>query len=94
MIEMVRRAFLTLGFCLFLLSPISSWALDANDNWRDLSPREKDKVLQNYRRWQNLSPQGKERLREEWDRWQRLPQERRDRLKRRYEEERRKRSDD
>jgi hypothetical protein len=70
-----------------LLSPLTAGAADRSENWRNLSPKEKDKVLRNYQRWQTLPPQDKEHLREEWDRWQRLPQDRRDRLKRRYEEE-------
>jgi hypothetical protein len=77
-------------FGLFLLLAGNS-ASAANDDWRNLSPKEKDRVLRNYQRWQNLPSQDKEHLREEWNRWQRLPQDRRDRLKQRYDDQRRER---
>jgi hypothetical protein len=75
-----------------LLAGQAGWAAD--DGWRNLSPREKDRVLRNYQRWQNLPSQDKEHLREEWNRWQRLPEERRDRLKQRYNDQRRDRDRD
>jgi Ni/Co efflux regulator RcnB len=83
----MKRIIFAILFASMLLSPLSAGAADQSENWRNLSPKEKDKVLRNYQRWQTLPPQDKEHLREEWDRWQRLPQDRRDRLKRRYEEE-------
>ncbi len=83
----MKRIIFSVLFSSLLLSSSAGWAADNRDNWRNLSPKEKDKVLRNYQRWQNLPPQDKEHLREEWDRWQRLPQDRRDRLRRRYEEE-------
>jgi Protein of unknown function (DUF3106) len=83
----MKRIILSVLFSLLLLSSSTGRAADNNENWRNLSPKEKDKVLRNYQRWQNLPPQDKEHLREEWDRWQRLPQDRRDRLRRRYEEQ-------
>lgn len=77
----------------FLLSAVApGWA--ANDDWRNLSPREKDRVLRNYQRWQDLPPRDKEHLREEWNRWQSLPQDRRDRLKQRFDEQRHDRNRD
>jgi hypothetical protein len=72
---------------LFLLLA-AGHAAAANDDWRNLSPREKDRIQRNYQRWQNLPSQDKEHLREEWNRWQRLPQDRRERLKQRYDEQR------
>jgi hypothetical protein len=86
----MKRIYLSIIFS-FLLPPLVGWAADRGENWRNLSPTEKDKVLRNYQRWQNLPPQDKEHLREEWDRWQRLPQDRRDNLRRRYEEQRQRR---
>ena len=77
--------------CLLWLTPP---AMAANDNWRNLSPKEKDKVIRNYERWEKLPPQDKEHLREEWNRFQRLPQDRRDRLKQRYDDQRRNRRED
>jgi len=84
----MKRVVVSIMFSALLLSPLTGWAANS-DNWRNLSPKEKDKVLRNYQRWQNLPPQDKEHLREEWDRWQRLPQDRRERLKQRYEERQR-----
>jgi Protein of unknown function (DUF3106) len=88
MIQMkqMKRVVVSILFSALLLSSLSGWAASNGENWRNLSPKEKDKVLRNYQRWQNLPPRDKEHLREEWDRWQRLPQDRRERLKRRYEE--------
>jgi len=82
----MKRLVVSILLSALLLSPLAGWAANNNDDWRNLSPKEKDKVLRNYQRWQHLPPEDKEHLREEWDRWQRLPQDRRERLKRRYEE--------
>src|SRR5215470_685803 len=89
--RMAKRTLLAFGFCMILMSP--SWARDAGDSWRNLSPKEKDNVLRNYQRWQNLPPRDKEHLREEWNHWQNLPQDRRDQLRRRYEDQRRRPND-
>jgi len=89
--QIAKRTLLAFGFCMFLILPNFAWARDGGDNWRNLSPREKDNVLRNYQRWQNLPPSDKEHLREEWNHWQALPQDRRDQLKQRYEEQRRQR---
>jgi hypothetical protein len=83
---MLKQGVRVLVFCLLLLQPIASWALDSGENWRNLSPQERDNVIRNYQRWQHLSPRDKEHLREEWNRWQSLPQDRRDKLRRRYDE--------
>ncbi|HWO40387.1 MAG TPA: DUF3106 domain-containing protein [Candidatus Eisenbacteria bacterium] len=69
---------------LLMAPPVSLHAAD--DNWRNLSPREKETIRRNYQRWQSLPPQDKERLREQWNRWQNLPQDRRERLRERYNE--------
>jgi len=83
---MLKRNLTAFVFCLLLLHPVASWALDSGENWRNLSPRERENVIRNYQRWQHLSPRDKEHLREEWNRWQSLPQDRRDKLRRRYDE--------
>ncbi len=85
---MKTRNEIALLFSLFLLVS-SQTVMAASDNWRNLTPTEKDKVLQNYQRWQRLPPQDKEHLRDEWNRWQRLPKDERDRIKQRYDQERR-----
>ena len=90
----LRKIIATLGLCLALLQPTSAFAADDRDRWRNLSPRERENVLKNYRRWKDLPPQDKEHLREEWNRWQRLPEDRRERLKQRYNEQRNDRNRD
>jgi uncharacterized protein DUF3106 len=77
---------LLLGALLFMSSQM---AIAASDNWRNLTPPEKDRVLQNYQRWQRLPPQDKEHLRDEWNRWQRLPKDERERIRERYDQQRR-----
>ena len=76
-----------------LLSLVTSLCSAAAADWRNLSPKEKDKIQRNYQRWEKLPPQDKEHLREEWDRWQRLPPDERDRLRQRYDDQRRRRND-
>ena len=83
---MLKRTFSVIGLCSLLSLPVSGWALDGADSWRNLTPREKENVQRNYQRWQSLPSKDKEHLREEWDRWQNLPQDKRDRLRRRYDE--------
>ena len=81
---MLKRSLSFVALCLLLLLPVSGWALDGAENWRQLSPKERENVLRNYQRWQSLPPKDKEHLREEWNHWQNLPQDRRDRLRQRY----------
>ncbi len=70
-------------FCFCGLLASSLWAGAAD--WRDLTPREKDKIQRNYQRWERLPPQDKNNLRKEWERYQRLPPDERERIKQRYE---------
>jgi len=63
-------------------------------DWRNLTPKEKDKIQRNYQRWEKLPPQDKNHLRDEWDRYQRLPPDERDRLRQRYDDQRRRRPGD
>jgi Protein of unknown function (DUF3106) len=90
-ISMFKNIAAVLSLCIFLLQPISGWAADRGDAWRNLSPKERENIQRNYQRWQSLPQQDKEHLREEWDRWQSLPKDRRDQLKNRYEDMRRRR---
>ena len=90
----LKNILATFGLCFVLLQPVFGWALAEDDNWRNLSPRERENVMKNYQRWKNLPPQDKERLRGEWDRWQNLPKDRRDQLKNRYEDLRRRKNQD
>ena len=77
------------AFLLVLSGPVFA----AADDWRHLSPKEKDTIRRNYQRWEKLPPQDKDHLREEWDRFQRLPQDQRDRLRQRFDEQRRRPND-
>jgi hypothetical protein len=81
-----RKKILAVVGLIMLLS--TAPALAASDDWRNLTPKEKDRVLRNYQRWQSLPSQDKEHLREEWNRWRDLPEDRRQRLKQRYNEQR------
>ena len=80
-----KRIVWALGLLLLLAA---GQAPAADNDWRNLSPKEKDRIQRNYQRYQNLPSQDKEHLREEWNRWQRLPKDQRDRLKQRYDEQR------
>jgi hypothetical protein len=91
---MMKRTIGFLALCIVLLLPAFGWARDTGDNWRRLSPKEKENVQRNYQRWQNLPPQDKEHLREEWDRFKNLPPDQRDNLRRRYDELRKQRPGD
>ena len=81
---MLKRTLSAIGLCAMLSLPATGWALDGADNWRHLTPKEKENIQRNYQRWQNLPPKDKEHLREEWDRWRNLPQDKREQLRRRY----------
>ena len=85
-IVMLKRILSSAALCLLLLFPVAGWTLDGPENWRQLSPREKENVQRNYQRWQSLPPKDKEYLREEWNHWQTLPQDQRDRLRQRYDQ--------
>ncbi len=90
---MKKEKTLALLFGSFLLVS-SQVASAASDNWLNLTPREKDHVLENYQRWQRLPQQDKQHLRDEWNRWQRLPNDERERIKQRYDQQRRDRRRD
>jgi hypothetical protein len=85
-IQRLKVKMAVVGFCLVIVLPSFSWALDGADNWRNLSPKERENVLRNYQRWQNLPKQDKEHLQEEWQRWRNLPPDQRDKLRKRYDE--------
>jgi hypothetical protein len=86
--EMKTRITLALSFAL-ALPWLTQSAIGADDRWRNLSPKEKDRVQRNYQRWKNMPPQDKEHLREEWNRYQRLPKDQQDRLRQRYNDQHR-----
>jgi hypothetical protein len=82
----MKRMIGLLSLCAILLMPVSGWGRDSGDQWRRLSPKEKESIQRNYQRWQSLPQQDKEHLREEWDRFKSLPPDQRDDLRRRYDE--------
>jgi len=86
---MFKRNVLAILLAVTVLLPAIGWARDDGDNWRKLSPKEKEHVIRNYQRWQTLPPRDKEHLQQEWNRWQSLPPDRRDELQHRYEREHR-----
>ena len=90
--KMRKKIFSVIGLALLLAA--SNAAAASNEDWRSLSPREKERIRRNYQRWENLPSQDKEHLREEWKRWQSLPKDRREHLKQRYDEQRRNRDRD
>lgn len=90
-IEVVRRTIGFLSLCLVLALPAYGLARDGGDDWRRLSPKEKENIQRNYQRWQTLPPKDKEHLREEWNRYQNLPPDQREQLRRRYDELRKQR---
>ena len=73
---------------------LATSSLVAAADWRNLTPKEKDKIQRNYQRWEKLPPQDKNHLREEWDRYQRLSPDERERIKQRYDAEGRRRQKD
>lgn len=89
MVRRVTKRTLTAGILGLFLLLFAGQSPAADNNWRNLTPKEKERVRQNVDRWEKLPPQDKERLREEWDRWKKFPQDRRDRIKQRYDEQRR-----
>ena len=88
---MLKRTIGLVTVCLVLLLPTLGWTRDSNDQWRRLSPKDKENIQRNYQRWQSLPPQDKEHLREEWNRYQSLPRDQQEQLRRRYDEQRRQR---
>jgi hypothetical protein len=52
--------------------------------WDELSPRERSRALDNYRRFQKLPPEKKRDLEERYDRWRHLPSEEQERIRQNY----------
>lgn len=62
-------------------------------NWDELSPRERARALDNYRRFKRLPPDKQQGLEKQYNRWQELPNEERDRIRRNYDRYRKMDSD-
>lgn len=53
-------------------------------DWYELSPQERSRALDNYRRFQKLPPERKHELEERYNQWQQLPSEEQDRIRQNY----------
>jgi Protein of unknown function (DUF3106) len=53
-------------------------------NWDEIPPRERRRVLENYRRFQKLPPERQRDIQERYHRWQALPPEEQDRIRENY----------
>jgi hypothetical protein len=77
---------IVLGSFLLLTADLT---LAAGDDWRNLSPKDREKVRQNIDRWEKLPPRDKDRVREARKYWDGLPKDQRDQIRQRYDEQRR-----
>jgi hypothetical protein len=55
-----------------------------DQNWYELSPQERSRALENYRRFQKLPPEKQRNLEEQYNRWQQLPSDEQERIRRNY----------
>ena len=85
----MKKRIVTLSMMGSLLLALSTPVSAASDEWRHLSPKEKDTIQRNYKRWEKVPPKDKDHFRDEWDRVKRMPQDQRDRLRQRFDEQRR-----
>jgi Protein of unknown function (DUF3106) len=53
-------------------------------NWYELSPQERSRALENYRRFQKLPPEKQHSIEEQYNRWQQLPSDEQERIRRNY----------
>jgi hypothetical protein len=67
--------------------------LKTAQNWDELSPRERNRALENYKRYKKLRPERRQNLEEQYNRWQELPNEEKDRIQRNYDRYRKMDSD-
>jgi Protein of unknown function (DUF3106) len=77
---------IVLGSFLLLTAELT---LAAGDDWRNLSPKDRERVRENIDRWQKLPPRDKDRVREARKYWDGLPKDQRDQIRQRYDEQRR-----
>jgi hypothetical protein len=61
----------------------------AAEDWRNLSPRERERVRENLDRWKKLPPRDKDRVRDARKYYEGLPKDQRDQIRQRYDEQRR-----
>ena len=53
-------------------------------DWYELSPQERSRALDNYRRFQKLPPERQHDLEERYNQWQQLPTEEQERIRQNY----------
>jgi hypothetical protein len=62
-------------------------------NWDELSPRERARALENYKRFQKLPPERRQNLEEKYNQWMQLPNEEKSRIQKNYDRYRKMDSD-
>lgn len=55
-----------------------------NQSWYELSPQERSRALENYRRFKKLPPEKQHSIEEQYHRWQQLPSDEQERIRRNY----------
>ena len=55
-----------------------------NQSWYELSPQERSRALENYRRFHKLPPEKQHGIEEQYHRWQELPSDEQERIRRNY----------
>lgn len=103
----IKAAALVLGS--FLCGETTLWALTATgqhvrvspvapqqiaQSWQDLSPQERARALENYRRFQKLPEERRHNLEEQYHRWTELPDTEKERVRRNYDRFRKMDSDE
>jgi Protein of unknown function (DUF3106) len=61
----------------------------AAEDWRNLSPKDRERVRENIDRWQKLPPRDKDRVRDARKYYEGLPKDQREQIRQRYDEQRR-----
>jgi Protein of unknown function (DUF3106) len=61
----------------------------AADYGRNLSPKERERLLDNMKRWDKLPPRDKDRVRDARKYYEGLPKDQRDQIRQRYDDQRR-----
>jgi DNA replication protein DnaC len=53
-------------------------------SWDELSPRERARALENYKRFKKLPPERRQNMEEKYNRWMQLPEEEKNRIQKNY----------
>jgi arylsulfatase A-like enzyme len=62
--------------------PVSPQFID--QSWYELSPQERSRALENYKRFQKLPPERRRAIEEQYHHWQKLPPEEKERIRRNW----------